>query len=63
MIAYPKWHAFTLVEILVIIVLTGIMATILYPIIGNAREKTRQIRLHYESKAIGDGDDAIRTGS
>ncbi len=40
--AQRKWPAFTLVEILVIVAMTGIMAAILYPIFGSARDKTRQ---------------------
>ncbi len=42
MITSRTWHAFTLVEILVVIALTSIMAAILYPIIGKARENSRQ---------------------
>lgn len=42
MVAFRIRYAFTLVETLVVIVLISIVAAILYPIIGEAREKTRQ---------------------
>ena len=42
MVGFRMRHAFTPVEIVIVIALIGIVAAILYPVVGFAREKTRQ---------------------
>ena len=47
-------HAFTLIEILVVIVLIAILAAVLYPVVGKAREKSRMVMCMSNQRQIAE---------
>jgi prepilin-type N-terminal cleavage/methylation domain-containing protein len=49
----PGGFAFTLVEVLVVIAIIGILAGLLLPAFGRAREKAKAVRVHAELYGIG----------